>query len=61
MICFLDKYSLMEEMLKHYEGARKVFERWMKWNPDAKVSSTLENEFCSILIGSFRRGSRILN
>jgi len=32
-----DKYALMEEMLKNYDGARTVFERWMKWNPDPKA------------------------
>lgn len=28
------KYIHMEEMLGNVAGARQVFERWMKWEPD---------------------------
>ena len=28
------KYIHMEEMLGNIAGARQIFERWMKWEPD---------------------------
>ena len=28
------KYIHMEEMLGNVAGARQIFERWMKWEPD---------------------------
>ena len=28
------KYIHMEEMLGNIPGARQVYERWMKWEPD---------------------------
>lgn len=28
------KYIHMEEMLGNVPGARQIFERWMKWEPD---------------------------
>eukprot|EP01083_Nonionella_stella_P055193 145674_1 len=31
------KYALMEEMLGNWDGARRVFERWMKWHPPANA------------------------
>ena len=31
------KYALMEENLGNFEGARRIFERWMKWNPPEKA------------------------
>ena len=30
------KYALMEEHLKNYDNARKIFDRWMEWIPDEK-------------------------
>ncbi|KAJ1970375.1 NineTeen Complex (NTC) component, partial [Dimargaris verticillata] len=34
---FWYKYSLMEEMLGNIHGARQIFERWMKWEPDEEA------------------------
>ena len=30
---FWYKYTYMEELLDNPQGARQVFERWMKWEP----------------------------
>ncbi len=30
------KYVYLEELLQNVPGARQVFERWMKWEPDDK-------------------------
>lgn len=34
---FWYKYIHMEEMLGNTAGARQIFERWMKWNPEAQA------------------------
>lgn len=31
------KYVYLEELLQNVPGARQVFERWMKWEPDDKA------------------------
>lgn len=31
------KYVYLEELLQNIPGARQVFERWMKWEPDDKA------------------------
>jgi len=31
------KYTYLEELLQNIPGARQVFERWMKWEPDDKA------------------------
>jgi crooked neck len=44
-LCFCEKttqiwykYVYLEELLLNVPGARQVFERWMTWEPDDKVS-----------------------
>lgn len=32
------KFVYLEELLQNIAGARQVFERWMKWEPDDKGS-----------------------
>lgn len=34
------KFVYLEELLQNIAGARQVFERWMKWEPDDKGQST---------------------
>jgi crooked neck len=34
---FWYKYVYLEELLQNVPGARQVFERWMKWEPDDKA------------------------
>lgn len=34
---FWFKYAHMEELLGNYAAARKIFDRWMEWNPDDKA------------------------
>lgn len=34
------KFVYLEELLQNIAGARQVFERWMKWEPDDKGRST---------------------
>ena len=34
---FWYKFAYMEEMLGNLEGAREIFERWMKWEPEEGV------------------------
>ena len=33
------KFVYLEELLQNIAGARQVFERWMKWEPDDKGQS----------------------
>eukprot|EP00494_Astrolonche_serrata_P030615 UN30883 len=31
------KFALFEEQLRNYDGARRIFDRWMKWKPGVKA------------------------